>query len=61
MMLQPHSQLAGIQAFNALPPHRGKRKADGPDNNERLSKRLSLLNLGTFFSFLSPFSFFTPR
>jgi len=33
------------------PAHAGrKRKADAHDNNERLSKRLSLLNLGTFLS-----------
>ena len=51
-MLRPqsHRQLAameGIQALDALPLPRRKRKADVPDNNERLSKRLSLLNLGT--------------
>ena len=53
MMLRQQSHLAaeGIQAHDAL-PHGLKRKADLQDNNERLSKRLSLLNLGKFAWYL---------
>ena len=38
--------MEGIQTLDS--PHRRKRKIEG-DNNERLSKRLSLLNLGSYF------------
>ncbi|KAL6863065.1 hypothetical protein ACO1O0_003309 [Amphichorda felina] len=44
------------------PVHAGrKRKADSQDNNERLSKRLSLLNLGNDVPSSSPTSALPPR
>ncbi len=43
--------------MRAATPRLGKRKAESQDNsnnNERLSKRLSLLNLGRYSSYLCP-------
>jgi hypothetical protein len=44
-----------LQQVGLLPRPGNKRKAESaPDNNERLSKRLSLLNLGSPYLPLSP-------